>query len=185
MSGSEITVQSNDVAFAVHAFILSLITLLQIGYYNGIRAVLPSRVIAGSNDRNPHGTPHVPYDCGNLEKVNMARLFILFKLHQDICFAYQVHPQVILNMKRKSTVGWSIWNILLDFTGGILSVLQLVLDCASMGIGLESQATLPNSCWAMCPYFFDVIFMLQHYVLYHESSRNRALLVRRSMRTNP
>jgi cystinosin len=41
-------------------------------------------------------------------------------------------PQVILNYKRKSTNGWSIWNIILDFTGGTLSDLQLVLDCADL-----------------------------------------------------
>ena len=38
-------------------------------------------------------------------------------------------PQVVLNYKRQSTEGWSIWNILLDFMGGVLSTLQLVLDC--------------------------------------------------------
>ena len=32
-------------------------------------------------------------------------------------------PQVYLNYKRKSTEGWSITNILLDFTGGSFSVL--------------------------------------------------------------
>ena len=39
---AEITVQSNDVAFAIHAFILSFITLCQIIYYGaepGLRAV--------------------------------------------------------------------------------------------------------------------------------------------------
>lgn len=37
-------------------------------------------------------------------------------------------PQAILNYRRKSTVGWSIGNILLDFTGGILSMLQMILN---------------------------------------------------------
>ena len=30
-----------------------------------------------------------------------------------------------MNYRRKSTVGWSIGNILLDFTGGSLSILQV------------------------------------------------------------
>jgi cystinosin len=72
-------------------------------------------------------------------------------------------PQVILNYRRKSTIGWSIWNILLDFTGGVLSVLQLVLDLkdfsgitgnpAKFGLGFVSI-------------IFDVVFMVQHYCLY-------------------
>lgn len=33
-----------------------------------------------------------------------------------------------MNYKRKSTVGWSIGNIFLDFTGGILSMLQMILN---------------------------------------------------------
>ena len=36
--------------------------------------------------------------------------------------------QVILNYQRQSTSGWQIWNILLDFSGGMLSILQLVGD---------------------------------------------------------
>ena len=32
-------------------------------------------------------------------------------------------PQVYLNWKRKSTVGWSTENVLLDLTGGSLSLL--------------------------------------------------------------
>lgn len=37
-------------------------------------------------------------------------------------------PQAILNYRRKSTSGWSIGNILLDFTGGMLSMLQMILN---------------------------------------------------------
>lgn len=37
-------------------------------------------------------------------------------------------PQAVLNYRRKSTVGWSIGNILLDFTGGILSMLQMIMN---------------------------------------------------------
>jgi hypothetical protein len=37
-------------------------------------------------------------------------------------------PQVVMNYRRKSTVGWSIGNILLDFTGGTLSMLQMMLN---------------------------------------------------------
>lgn len=37
-------------------------------------------------------------------------------------------PQAVMNYRRKSTVGWSIGNILLDFTGGTLSMLQMILN---------------------------------------------------------
>ena len=37
-------------------------------------------------------------------------------------------PQVYLNAVRKSTDGWNIDNVVLDFTGGTLSLAQLLLD---------------------------------------------------------
>lgn len=36
--------------------------------------------------------------------------------------------QGIMNYKRKSTIGWSIGNIFLDFAGGILSILQMIIN---------------------------------------------------------
>ena len=35
--------------------------------------------------------------------------------------------QAYMNFKRKSTVGWSIGNVLLDFTGGSFSIIQMFL----------------------------------------------------------
>jgi len=37
--------------------------------------------------------------------------------------------QVYMNWYRKSTVGWNVYNVLLDFTGGWLSLAQLLIDC--------------------------------------------------------
>lgn len=75
-------------------------------------------------------------------------------------------PQVVMNCQRQSTAGWSIGNILLDFTGGSFSVLQLLVDGASthnwagvignpvkFGLGFFSMG-------------FDIIFMVQHYFLF-------------------
>lgn len=44
-----------------------------------------------------------------------------------------VHRQAYMNFIRKSTIGWSIGNILLDFTGGTLSLVQLLLDAVRLG----------------------------------------------------
>jgi cystinosin len=42
-------------------------------------------------------------------------------------------PQVIINHRRRSTGGWSIHNVLLDFTGGLLSVIQQCGDAQATG----------------------------------------------------
>ena len=74
-------------------------------------------------------------------------------------------PQACLNWRRRSTVGWNIDNVILDFSGGILSLAQLLIDggCSSwtkvigdpvkFGLGFASIV-------------FDSIFLVQHYWLY-------------------
>ncbi|CAG9811665.1 unnamed protein product [Chironomus riparius] len=37
-------------------------------------------------------------------------------------------PQAVLNCRRKSTVGWSIERVLLDLIGGVLSILQMLIN---------------------------------------------------------
>jgi len=83
-------------------------------------------------------------------------------------------PQVFTNYKRQSTQGWSIEQILLDFTGGILSLLQLVIDSSLQddwsGItGNPMKLGLANI--SMC---FDLIFITQHYILYRADRENKA-----------
>ena len=39
-------------------------------------------------------------------------------------------PQVVLNARLRSTAGWNIDNVVLDFMGGFLSLAQLLLDAA-------------------------------------------------------
>ncbi|CAH2017245.1 unnamed protein product [Acanthoscelides obtectus] len=41
--------------------------------------------------------------------------------------------QAYMNYRRRSTVGWSIGNIFLDFTGGSLSMLQMIIDSYNYG----------------------------------------------------
>ena len=50
-------------------------------------------------------------------------------------------PQAYMNFARKSTSGWSIGNVLLDFTGGLLSMLQMILD--SYNYGKKNGMLLP------------------------------------------
>jgi cystinosin len=75
-------------------------------------------------------------------------------------------PQVWVNYKRKSTQGWSIWQILLDLNGGVLSILQLVIDSSLQAdwsgvMGNSIKLGLGN-----ISIFFDLIFITQHYFLY-------------------
>jgi cystinosin len=83
-------------------------------------------------------------------------------------------PQVITNYRNHSTWGWSIWQILLDFVGGILSIAQLLIDSYLQGdwsgiTGNPVKLALGNA-----SIFFDIIFMIQHYCLYR-GNKGKAL----------
>ena len=70
-------------------------------------------------------------------------------------------PQVYLNYKRKSTVGWSLENVLLDFTGGSLSLLQSILNSVALGKPLFEKGAfnLVKFILSIMSIFFDSIFM--------------------------
>jgi cystinosin len=44
---------------------------------------------------------------------------------------------VYLNYKRKSTVGWAVGMVLLDITGGTLSIAQQILDTHRKNIDMD------------------------------------------------
>lgn len=107
-------------------------------------------------------------------------------------------PQVLTNYRRQSTVGWSIEQILMDFFGGVLSVLQLVVDSSlqpdwsgltnnpvKLGLGglsvfFDIVRFYPRPLYVRgreivtgpnmaCGLTTRQIFMTQHYILYHNA----------------
>ena len=80
-------------------------------------------------------------------------------------------PQVYLNYKRKSTVGWSIGNVLLDLTGGILSFLQIWINAAALDqpVFTGDAFNMVKFMLSILSIFFDTIFLIQHYCLYRHS----------------
>jgi len=117
-SSGEVTVQSNDVAFAVHAFCLASFTLLQIGYYDGFRSQQPSKVIGSVIAVILLVV--IAYPIGlvaGIPSFNSLNYLYLLSYVKITVTLIKYIPQVLLNFRRKSTVGWSIWQILLDFSG--------------------------------------------------------------------
>lgn len=86
-------------------------------------------------------------------------------------------PQAILNFKRKSTVGWSIGNVLLDFVGGSMDICQMILQALNTSLILICFIQILDD-WSafygnpvkfglgLVSIIFDVLFIIQHYFLY-------------------
>ena len=85
-------------------------------------------------------------------------------------------PQVYENWRRKSTDGWNIWNVLLDFGGGSLSICQLMIDCGSTGNWIGITGDPVKFLLGFVSIIFDCVFMVQHYVLYKNTNNNDNVL---------
>ncbi|XP_002747882.2 cystinosin isoform X1 [Callithrix jacchus] len=159
-------VNSNDVFFSLHAVVLTLIVIMQCCLYE-------------------HGGQRVSWPA--IGFLVLAWLFAFLTMIVTVvgvttwlqflfCFSYiklavtlvKYFPQAYMNFHYKSTEGWSIGNVLLDFTGGSFSLLQMFLqsynndqwtlifgDPTKFGLGLFSI-------------FFDIIFFVQHFCLYRK-----------------
>lgn len=75
-------------------------------------------------------------------------------------------PQAWANYRRRSTVGWSIEQVLLDFVGGVLSIAQLVIDSSLQEDWSGISGNPVKLVLGSISIVFDVVFMVQHYVLY-------------------
>lgn len=73
-------------------------------------------------------------------------------------------PQVYLNYTRKSTTGWSITNVFMDVTGGVLSISQLFLDASLQNNWSGITGHLSKLFLGLLSLGFDVVFLLQHFV---------------------
>ncbi|KAE8411788.1 PQ loop repeat-domain-containing protein [Aspergillus pseudocaelatus] len=147
------TVRFNDFAFAVHALILSL-------FWGSIVAVaILIFIVLG---KSPDGG-YDPSTWGWIDVVyGLSHVKVLVTVTKYV-------PQAWVNYKRKSTQGWHIGQILLDIAGGVFSLVQLFLDSSFQddwsGItGNPIKLLLSN-----ISIFFDILFMVQHYILYRDA----------------
>ncbi|ODA81729.1 hypothetical protein RJ55_00232 [Drechmeria coniospora] len=177
------TVQFNDIIFALHATVLSLVTVSQYSFlahplwrFAPTVGARPSRFIVGvflgcvagvavtclvvSSTASSAGHVDPASDWCALDVVyalGYVKLFITL---------IKYTPQIVTNARNRSTRGWSIWQVLLDLAGGILSISQQGIDSWQQrdwsGItGNPVKFALGNASMV-----YDSVFILQHYVLY-------------------
>lgn len=153
-------VQLNDLIFSIHALVLSIITFLQVLLYDGLPKFKTTTKILFLILLCYFLIFSVQTSYSR-DFLSLVYLISYIKLAVSV---YKYIPQAYDNYLRKSTTGWSIQNVLLDFSGGIFSLLQMAVyshnfnvysigNPIKFGLGLLSIA-------------FDGLFMFQHYILY-------------------
>lgn len=68
-----------------------------------------------------------------LNVLSSFRLYFFFLSISLNSFSISLFAQAYMNYRRKSTIGWSIGNVILDFSGGMLSMLQMILNAYNFG----------------------------------------------------
>ena len=67
-----------------------------------------------------------------------------------------------MNFRDKSTTGWSIGNVLLDFSGGSLSLLQQFLEAYNTSSWSFVTNDIPKFLLGLLSIIFDILFMIQN-----------------------
>uniref|UniRef100_A0A1B6FXE4 Cystinosin homolog n=2 Tax=Cuerna arida TaxID=1464854 RepID=A0A1B6FXE4_9HEMI len=161
-------VQLNDIVFAVHAAFATLITISQCFCFE-------------------RGNQRVSTTAWSILAA-FALIFItclglaLFDYILWLDFLYDCSyikltitlikyiPQAFMNYQRKSTVGWSIGNVFLDFTGGLLSMGQMLMNAYNYNDWVSIFGDPTKFGLGLFSVVFDILFIFQHYILYREPS---------------
>ncbi|XP_048485003.1 cystinosin homolog isoform X2 [Plutella xylostella] len=159
-------VQLNDVFFSLHACFATIITIVQCFLYEkadqrvslvgrGILSLFGAVVIVSASVAG----------AGKMQWLD----FLNYCSYIKLCITLiKYMPQAYMNYQRKSTVGWSIGNIFLDFIGGFLSILQMILNAYNYHDWISFFGDATKFGLGLFSLIFDVFFILQHYVFYRE-----------------
>eukprot|EP01102_Stenamoeba_stenopodia_P005677 TRINITY_DN1641_c0_g1_i1.p1 TRINITY_DN1641_c0_g1~~TRINITY_DN1641_c0_g1_i1.p1 ORF type:complete len:293 (+),score=46.02 TRINITY_DN1641_c0_g1_i1:77-880(+) len=162
--GGGIPVEVTDVTFAIHALVLTSITIFQCFIYEKKDQVIsiPSIVLASLG----WISIYIISLLGLTDHVTYLFVVYYFSYVKAGVTAVKYIPQAYMNFQRKSTVGWSIGNVLLDFTGGTFSFLQQFLLAINQGDWSLVYGNPAKLALSLLSVGFDLLFMFQHYVLY-------------------
>uniref|UniRef100_A0A453YNP9 Cystinosin homolog n=1 Tax=Anopheles funestus TaxID=62324 RepID=A0A453YNP9_ANOFN len=158
-------VVANDVGYAVHAVFGNLVLITQCYIYQSGGNVVSTAV-----------------------KLLISGYVVMVSVFFTLTIQHQMHwldflyilsyvklstnlikyiPQVLMNYQRKSTEGFAISNRLLDMAGGLLSLMQMVLNGWNYDDWQSIVGAPVKFGLGFVSIFFDIIFMVQHYVCYN------------------
>lgn len=159
-------VRLNDVIFPLYALLCTAVQIVQCIFYKrdpSQRVSMTCRVILGLLILVEVIVLIIAASSDLLQWLDLLLCLSYVKI-SITCIKYI--PQLYMNYKVQSTEGWSIWQVILDCTGGSLSLIQMFMlaanyddwnsvltDPAKLGLGLLSI-------------FFNIFFFMQHYCLY-------------------
>lgn len=161
-------VQVNDIVFALHAAVATIFTIIQCFIYEREeqRVSITARVIIGI-----FGTfLFISIILAGTDVIHWLDFLYYCSYVKLTITLIKYIPQAYMNYKRKSTIGWSIGNILLDFTGGMLSMLQMIVNAWNYNDWVSIFGDPTKFGLGLFSVLFDIFFIVQHYFLYRHSN---------------
>ncbi|KAH3664288.1 hypothetical protein OGAPHI_004640 [Ogataea philodendri] len=164
-------IKLNDFYFGAHGLLLNLLLISQAYFWGfkkndnqkvsiacklGLTAVLFYAIGYSFIIHNSKGA---------LYWVDLLTSLGLVKILMSVC---KNIPQVLYNYNRKSTHGWPIQMVWLDFAGSLFSFAQLALDAYIAGDIRAIFNNLPKLLLSMEVALADFVFFVQHYLLYYQ-----------------
>lgn len=168
-------IKLNDVFFGVHNLVTNVVMLFQAyccGYKKNDNQVLSmtAKIIITMVFTYLFGGSIYIYRTQGFTPTehvfNWMHLFTSLGVVKVLMSVFKNIPQIIYNYNRKSTHGWPIVMIWLDFFGASLSFLQLVIDAYQVNNISAIFHNKPKLFLAIQVIIADLIFFLQHYYLY-------------------
>ncbi|KAJ0798592.1 putative lysosomal cystine transporter [Helianthus annuus] len=110
----------------------------------------------------------IPVAANDVAFSSHAVLLTAFTLFQIAIY------DAIMNFKRKSTTGFSIGNILLDLLGGLTNYGQMAVQSFDQHSSVNFFGNIGKTLLSLVSIFFDVLFIVQHYLLYPKKKPERS-----------
>ena len=164
--GFVIPIQTNDVFFAIHGLVLTIIAIAQCFIYEkGTQSVSRvAKVLVAIMWLFAAGLL-IPIA---LSKINWMEYLTRFSYIKVAVTLIKYTPQAYMNYKRKSTVGWSAGMIHLDLIGGLFSMLQVFLLSYNNNQWSAIFGNFTKFVLGLVTIIFDVLFLFQHYLFYRQ-----------------
>ncbi|KAI1391077.1 PQ loop repeat-domain-containing protein [Hypoxylon trugodes] len=174
------TVAVNDIVFAAHAFLICTVLLTQyflpsLWGFDRAPGTRPSRLGLGIVSGSAVAVAIIIFVVTSVpEGADPATAWAWLDVIYTISYVkllitfVKYAPQLVYNFRNRSTKGWSIWQVLLDFLGGILSIAQLVIDSYLQGDWSGVTGNPVKFALGNVSMLYDLVFMAQHYVIYRD-----------------
>lgn len=189
---SIIPVEYNDLFFSLHAVVLTFVTIFQCFiyevsylYYDKIRLFFDNCLTEFPKLEKQRAEQKVSIPAGSfigtslvvgvglhiaylLNKLSILQVMLYLSYVKLAVTIIKYTPQAYMNYSRKATTGWSIHNILLDFTGGILSITQMFFLAINYDDWISIFGNFTKFGLGLISMLFDILFVVQHYILYRQ-----------------